>query len=151
MLCGEHPTRSSLDYFIEAIETAYATRTEKGGEIRRINVEVAPHGVDDFRRLKKTGIGTYLLFQETYHHDTYRKMHPTGSKRDYLKRLTAMHHAQEAGIDDVGLGALFGLCDYSLTYWDFCFMRCNWKKIVASDRIPFQSPVWNLHLTHLPP
>ena len=112
MLCGEHPTRSSLDYFMEAIETAYSVKTEHGGEIRRINVELAPLEVDGFKRLKKTGIGTYLLFQETYHHDTYKKMHPAGPKKDYAYRLTAMHRAQEGGINDVGMGALFGLYDY---------------------------------------
>lgn len=112
MLCGEHPGRSSLDYFIEAIETAYATKTEKGGEIRRINVEIAPMSVEEFKRLKAARIGTYVLFQETYHHDTYKKMHPTGPKSDYLRRLTAMDRAQQAGIDDVGIGVLFGLYDY---------------------------------------
>ena len=75
MLCGEHPGRSSLDYFTEAIETAYAVKTEKGGEIRRINVEIAPLTVPEFKRLKATKIGTYVLFQETYHHETYRQMH----------------------------------------------------------------------------
>jgi 2-iminoacetate synthase len=112
MLCGEHPTRSSLDYFMEAIETAYSVKTEHGGEIRRINVELAPLEVDEFKRLKNTGIGTYLLFQETYHHETYKNMHPSGPKKDYTYRLTAMHRAQEGGIDDVGMGALFGLYDY---------------------------------------
>ena len=112
MLCGEHPTRASLDYFMEAIETAYLVKTEHGGEIRRINVELAPLEIDGFKRLKKTGIGTYLLFQETYHHETYKKMHPSGPKKDYIYRLTAMHRAQEGGIDDVGIGALFGLYDY---------------------------------------
>jgi len=112
MLCGEHPTRSSLDYFMEAIETAYAVKTEHGGEIRRINVEVAPLTVEEFKRLKKTGIGTYVLFQETYHHATYQKMHPSGPKKDYAWRLTAMHRAQEGGINDVGIGSLFGLYDY---------------------------------------
>jgi 2-iminoacetate synthase len=112
MLCGEHPSRSSLDYFVEAIETAYSIRTENGGEIRRINVEIAPLAVDDFKRLKAAKIGTYVLFQETYHHDTYKKMHPSGPKSDYLWRLTAMDRAQQAGIDDVGIGALFGLYDY---------------------------------------
>jgi len=112
MLCGEHPTRASLDYFIEAIDTAYSVKTERGGEIRRINVELAPLEVDGFKRLKSTGIGTYLLFQETYHHETYKKMHPSGPKKDYTYRLTAMHRAQEGGIDDVGIGALFGLYDY---------------------------------------
>ena len=112
MLCGEHPSRSSLEYFMEAIETAYAVKTEKGGEIRRINVEIAPLEVDEYKELKKTGIGTCVLFQETYHHETYKIMHPSGPKKDYVKRLTAMHRAQEGGINDVGIGALFGLYDY---------------------------------------
>ncbi|MEN6638883.1 MAG: [FeFe] hydrogenase H-cluster radical SAM maturase HydG [Smithella sp.] len=111
MLCGEHPSRSSLEYFMEAIETAYAVKTENGGEIRRINVEIAPLEVDEYKQLKKTGIGTAVLFQETYHHETYKMMHPSGPKKDYVKRLTAMHRAQEGGINDVGLGALFGLYD----------------------------------------
>ena len=112
MLCGEHPSRSSLEYFMEAIETAYTVKTEHGGEIRRINVEIAPLEVDEYKALKKTGIGTAVLFQETYHHETYKIMHPSGPKRDYTKRLTAMHRAQEGGINDVGLGALFGLYNY---------------------------------------
>jgi len=112
MLCGEHPDRSSLEYFMEAIETAYAVKTEHRGEIRRINVEIAPLEVDEYRQLKKTGIGTAVLFQETYHHETYKTMHSSGPKKDYAKRLTAMHRAQEGGINDVGIGALFGLYDY---------------------------------------
>lgn len=112
MLCGEHPTRSSLEYFMEAIETAYSVKTEKGGEIRRINVEIAPLEVEEYRQLKETGIGTVVLFQETYHHETYKIMHPSGPKKDFAWRLTAMHRAQEGGINDVGIGALFGLYDY---------------------------------------
>jgi 2-iminoacetate synthase len=112
MLCGEHPSRSSLEYFMEAIETAYSVKTEHGGEIRRINVEIAPLEVDEYKLLKTTGIGTAVLFQETYHHETYKIMHPSGPKKDYAKRLTAMHRAQEGGINDVGIGALFGLYDY---------------------------------------
>lgn len=112
MLCGEHPTRSSLEYFMEAIETAYSVKTEKGGEIRRINVEIAPLEVDEYKQLKKTGIGTVVLFQETYHHETYKIMHPSGPKKDFARRLTAMHRAQEGGVNDVGIGALFGLYDY---------------------------------------
>jgi 2-iminoacetate synthase len=112
MLCGEHPKRSGIDYFVEAIETVYATKTEKGGEIRRINVEIAPLEVDEFRRLKRAGIGTYVLFQETYHHATFKSMHPSGPKADYLWRLTAMDRAQQGGVDDVGIGSLFGLHDY---------------------------------------
>jgi 2-iminoacetate synthase len=112
MLCGEHPSRSSLEYFMEAIETAYSVKTEHGGEIRRINVEIAPLNVDEYKQLKKTGIGTVVLFQETYHHETYKVMHPSGPKKDYANRLTAMHRAQEGGINDVGIGTLFGLYDY---------------------------------------
>ncbi len=112
MLCGEHPARSPLEYFMEAIETAYSVKTEKGGEIRRINVEIAPLEVSDYRQIKKTGIGTVVLFQETYHHKTYKTMHPHGPKKDYAWRLTAMHRAQEGGVNDVGIGALFGLYDY---------------------------------------
>src|SRR5512133_1580430 len=112
MLCGEHPSRSSLDYFIEAIETAYGVKTEKGGEMRRINAEIAPLSVPDFRRLKAARIGTYVLFQETYHHATYRQMYPPGPTAGFAWRVTAMRRAQEAGIDDVGLGALLGLHGY---------------------------------------
>ncbi len=112
MLCGESPNRSPLDYFIEAIETAYATRTEKGGEIRRINVEIAPMTVEEFKRLKAAKIGTYVLFQETYHHATYKEMHGRGPKADFVWRLTAQDRAMEGDISDVGIGALFGLYDY---------------------------------------
>ncbi|MFH2076903.1 MAG: [FeFe] hydrogenase H-cluster radical SAM maturase HydG [Pseudomonadota bacterium] len=128
MLCGEHPTRSSLDYFIEAIETAYAVKTEKGGEIRRINAEIAPLGVPEFKRLKAAKIGTYVLFQETYHHETYRQMHPTGPKADFAWRVTAMHRAQEAGIDDVGIGALFGLHDYKYEVMGLLFHALHLEK-----------------------
>jgi len=128
MLCGEHPRRSSLEYFMEAIETAYAVKTEDGGEIRRINVEIAPLELDEYKRLKKTGIGTYVLFQETYHHETYRKMHPSGPKKDYLRRLTAMHRAQEGGIDDVGIGALFGLYDYKFEVLGLLFHALQLEK-----------------------
>ena len=155
MLCGEHPSRSSLDYFIEAIETAYATKTEKGGEIRRINVELAPLDVDEFRRLKKTGIGTYLLFQETYHHETYKKMHPSGPKKDYVNRLTAMHRAQEAGIDDVGLGALFGLYNYKFDLLGLLFHALQLEKDCGvgphTISIPRLEPAFNAPAAIAPP
>jgi 2-iminoacetate synthase len=112
MLCGENHKKSSMDYFLEAIETAYATTTEHGGEIRRINVEIAPQSVEDFQRLKAAKIGTYVLFQETYHHATYKEMHPSGPKADFTWRVTAQDRAMEGGINDVGIGALFGLYDY---------------------------------------
>lgn len=112
MLCGESPQRSSLDYFLEAIETAYSIKTEKGGEIRRINVEIAPLTVEEFKRLKAANIGTYVLFQETYNRSVYKKMHPPGPKADFEWRLGAQDRAMEGGIDDVGIGTLFGLNDY---------------------------------------
>jgi len=155
MLCGEHPSRSSLDYFIESIEAAYATKTENGGEIRRINVELAPLDVDEFRRLKKTGIGTYLLFQETYHHETYKKMHPSGPKKDYVNRLTAMHRAQEAGIDDVGLGALFGLYNYKFDLLGLLFHALQLEKDCGvgphTISIPRLEPAFNAPAAIQPP
>jgi 2-iminoacetate synthase len=110
MLSGES-AKSPVDWFLEAIETAYAVR-EKGESIRRINVEIAPLSVPDFARLKGTGIGTYVCFQETYDPELYPVYHPTGPKRDYLNRLTVMDRAMEGGIADVGIGALFGLGDW---------------------------------------
>jgi len=155
MLCGEHPNRSSLDYFMEAIETAYATKTEKGGEIRRINVELAPLEIEDYRRLKKTGIGTYLLFQETYHHETYKQMHPSGPKKDYVNRLTAMHRAQEGGIDDVGMGALFGLYDYKFDLLGLLFHALQLEKDCGvgphTISIPRLEPAFNAPAAIKPP
>ncbi|MGB9588397.1 MAG: [FeFe] hydrogenase H-cluster radical SAM maturase HydG, partial [Armatimonadota bacterium] len=111
MLMGEDPEQCDLDHFLAAIETAYDTKTDKG-EIRRINVEIAPLSVDDFRRLKAAKIGTYVVFQETYHRPTYKQVHPSGRKAHYEWRLLAMDRAMQAGIDDVGIGVLFGLYDY---------------------------------------
>ncbi len=113
MLTGEDRGRSALDYLLEAIEVAYSVKTSDGrGEIRRINVEIAPLSVPDFKRLKASGIGTYVLFQETYNRETYARMHPPGPKADYANRLYAMDRALEAGLHDVGIGALLGLHDY---------------------------------------
>lgn len=128
MLCGEHPARSGIDYFLEAVETVYATKTEKGGEIRRINVEIAPLGIPEYRRLKEAKIGTYVLFQETYHHTTYKAMHPKGPKSDFAWRLTAMDRAQQGGIDDVGIGALFGLYDYKYEVLGLLFHALHLEK-----------------------
>lgn len=111
VLTGESP-ETDLDYVIESIETAYDVKTDNGGEIRRINVEIAPLTTEDFKRLKRARIGTYTCFQETYHRKTYKKLHPEGPKSNYEWRLTAMDRAQQGGIDDIGIGALFGLYDY---------------------------------------
>jgi len=111
LVAGEATPEEGLDYILNAIETIYATREGKG-EIRRVNTEIAPLTVEEFRRLKDSKIGTYVLFQETYHLGTYKKMHLSGPKADYYWRLGAMGRALEGGIDDVGIGALFGLYDF---------------------------------------
>ena len=112
---GEHPT-TSTDYIAETIRTVYGTvvKTRRGtGQIRRVNVNAAPLPIEDLKLLKEEGIGTFQVFQETYHHDTYRKLHGHGTpKADYAWRITCMHRALEAGVDDVGIGALFGLYDW---------------------------------------
>ena len=112
---GEHPD-TDIDYMVDTIKEIYSVKpkTKHGyGQIRRVNVNAAPLSIEDLSRLKESGIGTYQVFQETYHHDTYKSLHPQNTvKGDYRWRLYAMHRAFEAGIDDVGLGALFGLYDW---------------------------------------
>jgi len=108
---GEDPVNCPLDYILECIDTIYNMKFENG-EIRRVNVNIAALDVAGYRRLKAAQIGTYILFQETYHRPTYAKVHPGGPKRDYDYHITAFDRAMEAGIDDVGAGALFGLYDY---------------------------------------
>lgn len=108
---GEDPVNCDIDYVLEAIDTIYNTQNEKGN-IRRINVNIAATTVENYRRLKEAKIGTYILFQETYHKPTYEKVHPKSMKGDYEYHLTAFDRAMEAGIEDVGGGVLFGLSDY---------------------------------------
>jgi 2-iminoacetate synthase len=111
LVCGEHPKKASLEFIGEAIEKIYNININ-GNNIRRVNINTAPMSVENFQVLKSFGIGTYQCFQETYHFKTYREMHPEGPKKDYTYRLFAMDRALQAGIDDVGIGALFGLTDY---------------------------------------
>lgn len=111
LVSGEGLGESALEYSIKAIDTIYDVKVGNG-EIRRININISPLSVEGFRQLKAAKIGTYQLFQETYHYGTYRKMHRSGPKADYVNHLTAMDRAMEAGIDDVGVGVLFGLEDY---------------------------------------
>lgn len=110
LVFGESP-RSGVDYGADAVAAIYATRSG-AGEIRRVNVNMAPQTVDGFRQLKEAGIGTYQCFQETYHPEQYRRLHPSGPKADYQWRLEVFDRSFAAGIDDVGLGVLFGLYDY---------------------------------------
>lgn len=111
MVAGESYTGAGLKYVFDSVDSIYQVREGKNN-IRRVNVNIAPLTLEEFKELKKHNIGTFQLFQETYHKDTYRKMHISGKKADYEFRLTAMHRAMEAGISDVGIGALLGLYDY---------------------------------------
>ncbi|MBF7082975.1 [FeFe] hydrogenase H-cluster radical SAM maturase HydG [Desulfallas sp. Bu1-1] len=111
MEAGEDPQNCPIEYVLEAIGNIYEVK-EANGSIRRINVNIAATTVENYRLLKEAGIGTYILFQETYHRETYKAMHPSGPKRDYDYHTTAMDRAMQGGIDDVGLGVLFGLYDY---------------------------------------
>ena len=105
---GEDPVNNPIEYILECINTIYSIK-HKNGAIRRVNVNIAATTVENYRRLKDAGIGTYILFQETYHKESYLKLHPTGPKHDYNYHTEAMDRAMEGGIDDVGLGVLFGL------------------------------------------
>ena len=97
-----------IEYILECIKTIYGIK-HKNGAIRRVNVNIAATTVENYRKLKEAGIGTYILFQETYHKESYEQLHPTGPKHDYAYHTEAMDRAMEGGIDDVGLGVLFGL------------------------------------------
>ena len=105
---GEDPVNNPIEYVLEGIKTIYGIK-HKNGEIRRVNVNIAATTVENYRKLKDAGIGTYILFQETYHKESYEKLHPTGPKHDYCYHTEAMDRAMEGGIDDVGIGVLFGL------------------------------------------
>ncbi|MCM1158096.1 MAG: [FeFe] hydrogenase H-cluster radical SAM maturase HydG [Bacteroidales bacterium] len=105
---GEDPVNNPIEYILECIDTIYSVH-HKNGDIRRVNVNIAATTVENYRRLKDAGIGTYILFQETYHKESYERLHPTGPKHDYAYHTEAMDRAMEGGIDDVGLGVLFGL------------------------------------------
>ena len=108
---GEDPVNNPIEYILDCIKTIYSVH-HKNGDIRRVNVNIAATTVENYRRLKEAGIGTYILFQETYKKESYLQLHPTGPKHDYDYHTEAMDRAMEGGIDDVGLGVLFGLESY---------------------------------------
>ena len=108
---GEDPVNNPLEYILESIKTIYSIK-HKNGAIRRVNVNIAATTVENYRKLHEAGIGTYILFQETYHKESYEKLHPTGPKHNYKWHTEAMDRAMQGGIDDVGLGVLFGLESY---------------------------------------
>ena len=108
---GEDPVNAPLDYILDCIKSIYSIKFDNGS-IRRINVNIAATSVENYKRLKDAEIGTYILFQETYHKPTYERLHVSGPKHNYNYHTTAMHRAREAGIDDIGMGVLYGLYDY---------------------------------------
>ena len=112
---GEDPVNNPIEYILESIKTIYSIQ-HKNGAIRRVNVNIAATTVEEYRMLKEAGIGTYILFQETYHRDSYLELHPTGPKHNYEYHTEAMDRAMEGGIDDVGLGVLFGLERYKYEF-----------------------------------
>ncbi|HPG31281.1 MAG TPA: [FeFe] hydrogenase H-cluster radical SAM maturase HydG [bacterium] len=118
LVFGEAPGKSAPEHIAEVVKKVYSIKTYNEnkveiGSIRRVNINAAPMDIEGYKTVKQAGIGTYQIFQETYHKQTYAKMHPPKTmKSDYMRRLTSLHRAQEAGIDDVGLGALFGLYDW---------------------------------------
>jgi len=111
LVAGESYPKQGFQYVIDSVASVYETKVGNG-EIRRVNVNVAPLEIPEFKLLKEANIGTYQLFQETYHHETYKNVHTGGKKKDYDFRVTALHRAMEAGIDDVGIGVLFGLFNF---------------------------------------
>ena len=112
---GEDPVNNPIEYILDCIKTIYSIK-HKNGAIRRVNVNIAATTVENYKKLKDAGIGTYILFQETYHKDSYEKLHPTGPKHDYAYHTEAMDRAMDGGIDDVGLGVLFGLDMYKYEF-----------------------------------
>ena len=125
---GEDPVNNPIEYVLDSIKTIYSIK-HKNGEIRRVNVNIAATTVENYRKLKEAGIGTYILFQETYHKETYEALHPTGPKHDYAYHTEAMDRAMEAGIDDVGIGVLFGL---NLYRYDFVGMLMHAEHLEAA-------------------
>lgn len=128
---GEDPHNSPIEYILESIRTIYGIK-HKNGAIRRVNVNIAATSVEEYRMLKEAEIGTYILFQETYHKENYEKLHPTGPKHNYAYHTEAHDRAMDAGIDDVGLGVLFGLHNYR---YDFTGILMHGEHLEASKGV----------------
>ncbi len=125
---GEHPMLNNIDYLVESINTIYSIR-HRNGAIRRVNVNIAATTVEEYRLLHEANIGTYILFEETYDRATYERLHPSGPKSDWAYHTEAMDRAMQGGIDDVGIGALFGLSDYR---YDFVGMLMHAEHLEAT-------------------
>jgi len=128
---GEDPVNNPIEYILESIKTIYSIK-HKNGAIRRVNVNIAATTVEEYKKLKDAGIGTYILFQETYHKENYEKLHPTGPKHNYAYHTEAMDRAMDAGIDDVGCGVLFGLENYK---YDFVGLLMHAEHLEAAKGV----------------
>ena len=128
---GEDPVNNPIEYVLESIKTIYSIK-HKNGAIRRVNVNIAATTVENYRKLKEAGIGTYILFQETYHKENYEKLHPTGPKHNYAYHTEAMDRAMDGGIDDVGIGVLFGL---NLYRYDFTGLLMHAEHLEAAKGV----------------
>lgn len=121
---GEDPKNNPIEYILESIKTIYSVK-HKNGAIRRVNVNIAATSIENYKKLHDAGIGTYILFQETYNKESYEKLHPTGPKHDYDYHTEAMDRAMQAGIDDVSLGVLFGLESYRYEFVGLLMHACH--------------------------
>lgn len=149
LVCGEDGKSTDIEHIVNSIDAIY-----KNSDIRRINVNAAPMEVESFKKLKKAGIGTYQIFQETYHRKTYKKMHPDGAKADYDWRLTALDRAFEAGIDDLGIGVLLGLYNYKFdvlaTLMHSHYLDKKYNVGPHTISVPRLRPALNSALTEVP-
>jgi len=132
---GESPSECPIEYILECIKTIYGMKFENG-EIRRVNVNIAATTTENYRKLKEAGIGTYILFQETYHEPTYKRLHLAGPKKDFNWHLTAFDRAQEAGVDDVGGGVLFGL---AAPYFDVLGLMIHNEHLEEKFKVGFHT------------
>lgn len=128
---GEDPVNNPIEYILDSIKTIYSIK-HKNGAIRRVNVNIAATTVENYRKLHEAGIGTYILFQETYNKETYERLHPTGPKHNYAYHTEAMDRAMQGGIDDVGIGVLFGLEDYR---YEFAALLMHAEHLEATYRV----------------
>lgn len=153
LVYGEHPDYDA-DFIAKTVETVYKTKN-RNGEIRRVNINAAPQTIDDYKKIKEVGIGTFQIFQETYHFDTYKKVHPKGPKSSYIWRLYGLDRAVAAGIDDVGIGALFGLYDYKFEVMGLLYHTIHLEERFGfgphTISFPRIEPALNTPLSEQPP
>lgn len=153
LVYGEHPDYNA-DFIAKTVETVYKTKN-KNGEIRRVNINAAPQTIDDYKKIKEMGIGTFQIFQETYYYQTYKKVHPKGPKSSYIWRLYGLDRAIAAGIDDVGIGALFGLYDYKFEVMGLIYHTIHFEERFGfgphTISFPRMEPALNTPLSEQPP